>query len=102
MLKRIVSEIKDANDFVSMCFYLVKILPTSDQFNMIMFDNIYVKNKPSYLGHKNTVFGSLRKLLFHFLTDGFHNWHNDCLWRVEYNEDLEITNMTLDPKVKVK
>ena len=35
MLKRIVSEIKDG------------ILPTSDQFNTIMFDNVYVKHKVS-------------------------------------------------------
>ena len=54
MLKRIVSEIKDENNFVTFCFYLVKILPTSVQFNIIMFDNMYVKHNPSNLGHKNT------------------------------------------------
>ena len=34
------------------CFFLVKILPTSDQFNIIMFHNMYVKHKPSNLGHR--------------------------------------------------
>ena len=44
VLKRIVSEIKDENDFVTFCFYLVKILPTSGHFNIIiMFENMYVK-----------------------------------------------------------
>ena len=54
MLKRVDSEIKDENNFVTVCFYLVKMLPTSYQFTMIMFDNMYVKHKPSYLGHANT------------------------------------------------
>ena len=54
MLKRIVSDIKDENNFVTFCFYLVKILPTSDQFNIIMLDNMYIKHRPSNLGHKNT------------------------------------------------
>ena len=52
VLKRIVSIIKDANNFVSICFYLVKILPLTDQFIIIMFDNMYVKHKPSNSGHK--------------------------------------------------
>ena len=43
VLKRIVSEIKDENDFVTFCFYLMKNLPTSDQLNIIMV----VKHKPS-------------------------------------------------------
>ena len=54
MLKQIVSEIKDENNFVTFCFYLVKIIPTSDQFNIIMFDKMYVNHKPSNIGHKNT------------------------------------------------
>ena len=62
MLKRIVSEIKDENIFVTFCFYLVKILPTSDQFNIIMFDNVYVKHKPSNLGHNNSNYGTLREI----------------------------------------
>ena len=54
-LKRIVSKIKDEYNFVTSCFYLVKTLPTSDQFNIIMFDNnMYVKHKPSNLGNRNT------------------------------------------------
>ena len=32
VLSRIVSEIKDENNFVAFCFCLVKILPTSDRF----------------------------------------------------------------------
>ena len=54
MLKRIVFDIKDENKFVTFCFYLVKILPTSDQFDTMMFDNMYIKHRPSNLGHENT------------------------------------------------
>ena len=61
MLKRIVSGIKNKNNFVTFCFYLVKIHPASDQFNIIMFDNIYVKHKPSIPGHKKILInGTLR------------------------------------------
>ena len=62
MLKTVVSEIKNKNNFVTFCFYLVKIHPTSDQFNIIMFDNIYVKHKPSNLGHKILINGTLREI----------------------------------------
>ena len=62
MLKGIVSEIKDENDFVTFCFYLGKILPTSDQFNIIMFDNMYFEHKPSNLGHNILINGTLREI----------------------------------------
>ena len=35
------------------CSYLVKVLPTSDQFYLIMFDNLYVKDNTSNLGGEN-------------------------------------------------
>ena len=35
--------------------YLVNILPTSDQFYLIMFDNLYVKHNISNLGDENSV-----------------------------------------------
>ena len=62
MLKGIVSEIKDENDFVTFCFHFGKILPTSDQFDIIMFDNMYVKHKPSNLGHNILINGTLREI----------------------------------------
>ena len=40
VLKRTVSEIKDANNFVSLLLFGKSSLPTSDQFNIIMFDNM--------------------------------------------------------------
>ena len=52
VLKRIVPEIKDENNFETFFFCLVKILQTSDQFNITMFENMYVKHKSSNLGHK--------------------------------------------------
>ena len=39
--------------FVIICSYLVKVLPTSDQFYLIMFDNLYVKHNNSNLGDEN-------------------------------------------------
>ena len=48
--KRTVSEIKKAKSFVIICSYLVKVRPTSDQFYLIMFDNLYVKHNLSNLG----------------------------------------------------
>ena len=36
--------------FVITCSYLVKVLPTSDQFYLIMIDNLYVKQNLSNLG----------------------------------------------------
>ena len=39
--------------FVIICSYLVKVLPTSDQFYLIMFDNLYVKHTISNLGDEN-------------------------------------------------
>ena len=53
--KRTVSEIKDAKRFVIICSYLVKVLPTSDQFYLIMYDNLYVKHKLSNLGNENSL-----------------------------------------------
>ena len=43
--------------FVIICsyMYLVKVLPTSDQFYLIMFDNLYVKHSISNLGDENSL-----------------------------------------------
>ena len=38
--------------FVIICSYFVKVLPTSDQFYLIMFDYQYVKDNISNLGLK--------------------------------------------------
>ena len=48
--KRTVSEIKDVKSVVIICSYLVKVRPSSDQFYLIMFDNLYVKHNLSNLG----------------------------------------------------
>ena len=53
--KRTVSEIKDAKSFVIICSYSVKVRPTYDQFNSIMFDNLYVKHNLSNLGDENSL-----------------------------------------------
>ena len=53
--KRTVSQIKDAKSFVIICSYLVKVRPTSDQFYIIMFDNLYVKHHLSNLGDENSL-----------------------------------------------
>ena len=53
--KRTVSEINDAKSFVIICSYLVKVSPTSDQFYLIMFDNLYVKPNRSNLGDENSL-----------------------------------------------
>ena len=55
VLKRTVSEIKMQKSFVIICSYLVKVLPTSDQFYLIMFDHLYVKNTSSNLGDENSL-----------------------------------------------
>ena len=55
MLKRTVSEIKDAKYFVTVCFNLVKVFPTADQYNLNMFDNLYVKHNLSNLGDENSL-----------------------------------------------
>ena len=55
VLKRTVSEIKDAKRFVIICSYLVKVLPTSDQFYLIIFDNLYVKHNVSNFGDENSL-----------------------------------------------
>ena len=47
VLKRIVSEKKDENNFVTFRVYLVKNLSKSDQFNIICSMNMYVKRKLS-------------------------------------------------------
>ena len=52
--KRTVSVMKDAKSFVIICSYLVKVRPTSDQFYLIMFDNLYVKHNLSNLGDENS------------------------------------------------
>ena len=53
--KRTVSEIKDAKSFVIICSYLVKVRPISDQFYLIMFDNLYVKHNLSNFGDENSL-----------------------------------------------
>ena len=56
VLKRTVSEIKDAETFFFIiCSYLVKVLPTSDQFYLIMFHILYVKHNISNLGDENSL-----------------------------------------------
>ena len=55
VLKRTVLEIKDAKTF---CYHLLlfgKVLPTSDQFYLIMFDKLYVKHNISNLGDENSL-----------------------------------------------
>ena len=55
-IKRTVSEIKYAKKrFVFICSYLVKVLPTSVQFSLIMFDNLSVKHNISNLGDENSL-----------------------------------------------
>ena len=54
MLKRTVSEIKNAKNVI-ICSYFVKVLPASHQFNLIMFDNLYVKHNLSNLGDGNSL-----------------------------------------------
>ena len=39
--------------FIIICSYLVKVLPTSDQFYLIMFDNLEVKHNISNLEDEN-------------------------------------------------
>ena len=51
VLNNTVSEIKDAKTF----FYHLLFLPTSDQFYLIMFDNLYVKHNISNLGDENSL-----------------------------------------------
>ena len=41
--------------FVIICSYLVTVLPTSDQFYLIMFDYLYVKHTISDLGDENSL-----------------------------------------------
>ena len=53
--KRTISEIKDAKSFVIICSYLAKVRPTSDQFYLIMFGNLYVKHNLSNLGGENSL-----------------------------------------------
>ena len=53
--KQTVSEIKGAKSFVIICSYLVKVRPTSDQFYLIMFDNLYVKHNLSNLGDEKSL-----------------------------------------------
>ena len=53
--KRTVYEIKDATSFDIFCSYLVKAHPTSDQFYLIMFDNLYIKHNLSNLGDENSL-----------------------------------------------
>ena len=40
---------------VIICYYLVKVLPTSDQLYLIMFDYLYVKHNISNLGDENSL-----------------------------------------------
>ena len=55
VLKRTVSEMKDEKRFVIICSYLVKVLPTYDQFYLTMFDNLYIKHNISNLGDENSL-----------------------------------------------
>ena len=55
VLKRTVSEIKMQKRFVIIFSYLVKVLSTSYQFYLIMFDNLYVKHYISNLGDDNSL-----------------------------------------------
>ena len=41
--------------FVIICSYLGKVIPASDQFYLIMFDNLYVKHIISNLGDENSL-----------------------------------------------
>ena len=41
--------------FDNICFYLVKVLPKSNQFYLIMFDNLYVEHNISNLGDENSL-----------------------------------------------
>ena len=47
--KRTVSDIKDTKSFVIICSYFAKVRPKSNQFYLIMFDNLYVKHNLSDL-----------------------------------------------------
>ena len=40
----------------------MKILSTSDQFNIIVFDNMYVEHKSSNSGHKILINGTLTEI----------------------------------------
>ena len=55
VLKRTVSEVKDAKSFCYHLLLFVEVLPTSDQFYLIMFDNLYVKHTISNLGDENSL-----------------------------------------------
>ena len=55
VLKRTVSEKNDAKTFCYHFSYLVKVLPTSDQFYFIMFDNLDVKHNISNLEDENSL-----------------------------------------------
>ena len=51
----VVIMVKDAKTF---CYHLLlfgEVLPTSDQFYLIMFDNLYVKHNISNLGDENSL-----------------------------------------------
>ena len=41
--------------FVIISSHLLKVLQTSDQFYLIMFDNLYVKHNISNLGDENSL-----------------------------------------------
>ena len=41
--------------FVIICSYFVKVLPISDQFYLIILDNLYVKHNISNLGDENSL-----------------------------------------------
>ena len=52
VLKITVSEIKDAKTF---CYPLLLFGESSDQFYLIMFDNLYVKHNIFNLGDENSL-----------------------------------------------
>ena len=34
--------------------------------------------------------------------EGAHIWHTDCLWCVDFKKKFQISDMTLESKVKIK
>ena len=55
VLKRTVSEIKDEKTLLSFAFIWCKVLPTADQINLTMFDDLYIKHNLSNSGEENSL-----------------------------------------------
>ena len=47
VLKRTDSEIKDEKTLLSFAFIWCKVLPKADQFNLTLFDDLYIKHNLS-------------------------------------------------------